>query len=384
MTIQDFSDIAPFDNSNVRQQIASMVNQPEFEHAMTWMFPGIDYAAFKQQMLQLQTQEEFQTIVMKHFLEVLAERFTDGLSAAGLDNIESGKAYTMISNHRDIVLDASFLNLSLMRGGLPTSEIAIGNNLLIMPWIDQLVRINRSFIVKRDNGVRGALEAAKHLSSYIHFCILDKKNSLWIAQREGRAKDSDDRTQDSLIKMLMLGAQPGKTPLQALKEVNLMPVAISYEYDPNDYLKAQEFLLKRRDPDFKKSPKDDLRSMETGLTQHKGRIHYCVSECINDRIDALDQSLDRAGAAHAVADIIDRAIHRHYRLYPINYVAYDLLEGEHRFGDQYTHADVQAVRDRIDSQLAKCRVENITPEEMDYMKRMMLTMYANPLKNKLF
>ncbi len=384
MTIQDFSDIAPFDNSNVREQIASMVAQPEFKHAMTWMFPDIDYDAFKQQMLQLQTQEEFQTIVMKRFLELLVERFTDGLSATGLDNIEQGKAYTMISNHRDIVLDSAFLNLSLMRSNLPTSEIAIGNNLLIMPWIDQLVRINRSFIVKRDNGIRGALDAAKHLSAYIHFCIAEKKRSLWIAQREGRAKDSDDRTQDSLIKMLMLGGQAGKTPLQALKEINLMPVAISYEYDPNDYLKAQEFLLKHRDPEYKKSPIDDLRAMETGLTQPKGRIHYCVSECINDRIDALDPSLDRAAAAHAVADIIDRAIHRHYRLYPINYVAYDLLEGEQRFCDQYTEADVQAVKERLDSQLAKCRVDNITPEEMDYMKRMMLTMYANPLKNKLF
>lgn len=382
MNREDFSDIAPFDDSDFRSHILNLVEQPEFANAVTWVFPDIEISAFAEKLKLVDSQESFQLSVMCPILEKLAARSTDGLTCDGIDNYKSGHAYTMISNHRDIVLDASFLNLCLVRNGQPTSEVAIGNNLLIMPWIDELVRLNKSFIVKRDTGMRGALEAAKHLSAYIHYCIEEKKQSLWIAHREGRAKDSNDRTQDSLIKMLELGGEG--SPLERLREVNLMPVSISYEFDPNDYLKAQEFVQKRRNPDHKKSPKDDLRAMETGIMRPKGRIHYAFTECLNAKIDALPQNLDRAQAAHKVAELIDDAIHSNYLLYPINYVAYDMLEGTRRFVDQYTDADVDAVNERLETQIAKCRLDDVTDEERIYMRRMILTMYSNPLKNKLF
>ena len=157
--------------------------------------------------------------------------------------------------------------------------MAIGNNLLIYDWISSLVRLNRSFIVKRDMSKRQTFEAAQQLSGYIHFTLTQKKQSVWIAQREGRCKDSNDRTQESLIKMLALGG--GRNLIQSLKEINLMPVSISYEFDPNDYLKAKEFLLKSKDPNFKKSQRDDLFSMETGLLQYKGRVHFTFTKCIN-------------------------------------------------------------------------------------------------------
>lgn len=381
MKMQDFSDIAPYDDRDFHSHILNLVEQPEFEHAVTWFFPDLDYRAFAERLKCVDSQESFQLNVMCPILEQLAARSTDGITCDGIDNYHAGTAYTLISNHRDIVLDASFLNLCLVRNGLPTSEVAIGNNLLIMPWIDELVRLNKSFVVKRDTGMRGALDAAKHLSAYIHYCITEKRQSLWIAHREGRAKDSNDRTQDSLIKMLGLGGEG--SPVERLREVNLMPVSISYEFDPNDYLKAQEFVLKRRDPDYKKSPKDDLRAMETGIMRPKGRIHYALTECLNPSLDALDPALDRAHAAHAVAELIDKAIHSNYRLYPINYIAYDKLEGTHRFADQYTEADVDAVNERLETQLGKCRIEDITAEEIEFMRRCILTMYANPLRNKL-
>ncbi|MDE6535288.1 MAG: 1-acyl-sn-glycerol-3-phosphate acyltransferase [Muribaculaceae bacterium] len=382
MNRQDFSDIAPFDDSDFRAHINNLVAQPEFANAVTWVFPEIDFAAFAERLKMVDSQESFQLNVMCPILEKLVARSTDGLTCDGIENYREGEDYTLMSNHRDIVLDASFLNLCLVRHGLPTCEVAIGNNLLIMPWIDELVRLNKSFIVKRDTGMRGALEAAKHLSAYIHYCITEKKQSLWIAQREGRAKDSNDRTQDSLLKMLELGGSG--TPLERLREVNLMPVSISYEFDPNDYLKASEYVQKRRDPNHKKSPKDDLRAMETGIMRPKGRIHYSITECLNPQIDALPQDLDRAQAARAVAELIDKAIHSNYKLYPINYVAYDMLEGGHRFADQYTEADVEAVKERLAVQIGKCRLENVTDEERDYMRELILTMYSNPLKNKLF
>lgn len=359
-----------------------LVEEPLFAHAVKWVMPDIDYDAFAQTLLRTNTCDTFQTEVMFPFLKRLEHGTTAGITSGGLENIAPGKNYVFISNHRDIVLDASFLNLIFLRHGMRTCEIAIGNNLLIMPWIDELVRINKSFIVKRDTGMRGALEAAKHLSAYIHHAIKEKKESLWIAHREGRAKDSNDRTQEGLIKMLALAGEG--TTLYNIKETNLLPVSISYEYDPNDYLKAREFLLKRRDPDFKKSPHDDLLSMETGIMQYKGRIHFEMTECINPELDVLPEDMHRSQACAKVCEIVDSHIHRAYRLYPINYVAYDLLEGTEKFADQYTAADVDAVNERIATQLSKITdVANITAEEMNYMRRMVLTMYSNPLRNKL-
>lgn len=383
MTDQEFNDIAPFDDgADFHGHIARLVAEPQFEHAVKWVMPDVDYKAFSQNLLQCHSQEDFQMRVMLPFLGRLEAATTAGITFDGIDNYEPGKSYVLISNHRDIVLDASFLNLSLVRGGRPTCEVAIGNNLLIMPWINELVRINKSFIVVRNTGIRGALEAARHLSSYIHFAITRKGQSLWIAHREGRAKDSNDRTQESLIKMLTLGGQG--SPLDNIREVNLLPVSISYEFDPNDYLKAREFLCKRRDPDFKKSPHDDLLSMETGIMQQKGRVHFSLTECINPELDMLGGTqLSRSEVCGRVCEIVDRHIHCNYRLYPINYVAHDLLAGAQRFADMYSPADVDAVNERIARQLAKVDLPAITSEEMNFMRQMMLTMYANPLRNKL-
>lgn len=382
MTDQEFNDIAPFDDGpEFHQHIARLVGEPQFEHAVKWVLPGVDYPTFAQTLLECHTQEDFQMKVMLPFLVKLEQGTTAGITLDGIDNYEPGKSYVLISNHRDIVLDAAFLNLVLVRGGRSTCEVAIGNNLLIMPWIDELVRINKSFIVKRDTGVRGALEAAKHLSAYIHNCISEKRQSLWIAHREGRAKDSNDRTQEGLIKMLTLGGTG--SALESIKQIHLLPVSISYEFDPNDYLKAKEFLCKRRDPDFKKSQHDDLLSMETGILQQKGRVHFSLTECINAELDMLPADLGRSEACAQVCEIVDRHIHSNYHLYPINYVAHDLLHGEHRFADLYTQADVDAVNERIATQLAKVDLPDISPDEMNFMREMVLTMYANPLSNKM-
>ncbi len=382
MTDQDFNDIAPFnDGPEFHDHIARLVGEPQFKHAVTYVMPDVDYDAFCGKLLQCHTRHDFQMKIMLGFLEMLEQTTSKGITIDGIDNYDPSKRYVLISNHRDIVLDAAFLNLGLVRGGRPTSEVAIGNNLLIMPWIDELVRINNSFIVKRDTGIRGALEAAKHLSAYIHYCINYKHDSLWIAHREGRAKDSNDLTQESLIKMLTLGESG--TPVESIKQINLLPVSISYEFDPNDYLKAKEFLCKRRDPNFKKSQRDDLLSMETGILKQKGRIHFALTECINPELDALDMNLNRTEACQKVCEIVDRHIHSAYRIYPINYVAYDLLHGSHKFSSQYTTADIEAVNQRIKSQLAKVDLPDITNEEMNFMRQMVLTMYANPLSNKL-
>lgn len=250
---KEFDDIRPFYDSEFHDKMKVLVTEPGFEHAVRYVLRDINYELFCQELLTIDNKKDFQLLVMRSFLEGLTQKTTKGLTGNNLDVLDKAKSYTFMSNHRDIVLDASLLNLLLIRNGIKTSEIAIGNNLLIYDWISDLVRLNKSFIVKRDVGVRQMLDAARQLSGYIHFAITKKNESVWIAQREGRSKDSDDRTQESLIKMLGISGEGDL--INNLKEINIVPVSISYEYDPCDYLKAHEFLLKRDNPDFKKSQK---------------------------------------------------------------------------------------------------------------------------------
>lgn len=377
---EEFADIAPYRENQYTEVMTRLVKEPGFEHAVRYAMPGVDYDAFVEGLLSVKTQSRFQQDIMGKFLEGLAATTTAGISIDGLENCDRNKNYTFISNHRDIVLDASFLNLCFIREKMPLTQVAIGNNLLIYEWITDLVKLNRSFIVKRDSKVVKALENAKQLSGYIHYTINKLHESVWIAQREGRAKDSNDMTQESLIKMMSLAGE-GDTR-RNLIEINMMPVSISYEFDPNDYLKAREFLLKRRDPEYKKTQRDDLFSMETGLLRNKGRVHFRLGRCVNGLLEQITTT-DRSEIAHEVCSVIDKAIHCGYRIYPCNYIAYDKINNTDRFADHYTQADVDSFENYVNAQLDKVELDDVTPDEREYMYSMMLTMYANPLKNQL-
>lgn len=378
---RQFEDIAPYPDSIFHEKMKHLVEEPGFEHAIKWVLPEIDYHEFCKELLQVKDKDTFQRKIMAPFLEMLAAKTTSGVSIDGLDRIDPNKAYTFITNHRDIVLDTSFLNLCFLRVDYPTTQVAIGNNLLIYEWINDLVRLNKSFIVKRDLPRVKALEAAKELSEYIHFTVGAENQSVWIAERQGRSKDSSDMAQDSLVKMLALGGDSGFR--ENLAEINLLPVSISYEYDPNDYLKAREFLLRRNDPEFKKTQRDDLFAMETGLLRPKGRVHFTVGCQLSDSILALDPEMDKSALAREVCSIIDCQIHSGYKIFPINYVAYDQLLKTNEFASKYTKEEACEFDRYIQEQLTKVDIPELTAEDRDYLYQMMLTMYANPLRNKL-
>lgn len=376
-----FEDIAPYPDSVFHEKMQHLVKEPGFEHAVKWVLPNVDYDEMCHDLLQVHDKDTFQHKIMWPFLEMLASKTTSGITVDGLERVDKTKAYTFITNHRDIVLDTSFLNLCFLRAGYPTTEVAIGNNLLVYEWINDLVRLNKSFIVKRDLPRVKALEAAQELSAYIHDTVSRRNQSVWIAERQGRSKDSNDMAQDSLVKML--GLAGGKEFTENLMEINLLPVSISYEYDPNDYLKAREFLLRRNDPEFKKTQRDDLFAMETGLLQPKGRVHFAVGYPVNPELAALDESLDKAAVARDVCRMIDCQIHSGYKIYPINYIAYDLLYSTKEFAGRYTDGEVADFETYIQEQLKKVDVPELTAEDKYYLYRMMLTMYANPLKNNI-
>lgn len=379
--INDFSDIAPYDAHQFGDAIKQMVSDPGFEHAIEWIFPDVPYDKFISQLTSCSNKHEFQTKIMANFLNELERRTTAGITASGLDNVEIGKQYTFITNHRDIVLDASFLNLMFLRNGRQTSEVAIGDNLLIYEWITHLVKLNGSFIVKRNLPTRQALDAAKQLSAYIHHALNEKKESIWIAQRQGRAKDSSDHTQESVLKMLALAG--GGSFTENLAELNIFPVSISYEFDPNDFLKTREYLLRHRDPEFKKSQHDDLFSMETGLMNYKGRVHISFAGTITPLIKNMPADCDKQEVVHRICHHIDCGIHSGYKIYPINYVAYDLAFDSDKYRDRYTDEELMKVTAYIEGQLDKVDVPDITVQERNFMRTYMYTMYANPLRNKL-
>lgn len=377
----NIEEIAPFDDAAFPEKMKSLVSEPAFEHVIKYAMKDVDYPTFCQMLKQVPDKETFQLNVMRPFLEMLEQQTTKGITIGGLENIDNDLNYTFMSNHRDIVLDASFLNLSFVRNGRRTSEVAIGSNLLIFDWITDLVKLNKSFIVKRNVQRTKALEAAYQLSAYIHYAINEKNESVWIAQREGRAKDSNDITQESLIKMLAL--EGGGSVLENLKTINIVPVSISYEYDPNDYLKVKEFLMKRLNPEFKKSQHDDLLSMETGLMHYKGRVHFQIGRCINNCFADMPVEASRVEVVKAACHEIDGMIHSGYMIYPINYIAYDKLHGTNTFSTEYSSEQVADVETYIETQLAKVDIADFTEEDCRYMREMMYTMYANPLINKL-
>lgn len=382
MTKEEFSDIAPYDDSDFQHYMSRLVKEPGFEHAIRYVMPDVKYPEMVQNLLQIKSKDEFQRTIMQGMLELLERMTTSGVTDSGLEDFDASKSVLFITNHRDIVLDASFLGLAMLRHGLPAQEVALGDNLLIFDWIEDLVRLNKGIIVKRNLRLTKALEAARQLSGYIHHCIGEKHESVWIAQREGRAKDSNDVTQESVIKMLALAGE-GATVVERLLELNITPTAISYEYDPNDYLKAREFLARRRDPEFKKSQRDDLFSMETGILQFKGHVHFAVCECINPALEKLRALTDKVEIVRRVCAIIDREIHTAYKFFPLNYIAYDRVNHTDRFASEYTPQDVEQFDAYLNKQIDKVDLPDITPEERAFMIDAVTDMYANPLKNYL-
>lgn len=373
-----FDDIAPLYDHEVKQAIQDILVDPGFQHAVKYIMPEIDWDEFSAEMSKYATKKEFQSRMIYPVIKALGMRVSSSMKLDNWESIDRSVEHLFLSNHRDIVLDAGLLNILRHEKGFETTEIAIGDNLLIHPWIDKLVRLNKSFIVRRGLSIKERLIASKHMSEYIHYAISEKKESVWIAQREGRAKNSDDRTQDSLLKMLALYPED-KSFIESLKELNLIPLSISYEYDPCDYLKAKEFQQKRDNPEFKKTQRDDLLNMEIGILGKKGNVVFRFGKCINTELDKITEP-DKRLQPEIAAQIIDKEIHRNYEIFPCNYIAYDLFYKETRFEDKYTSEQLEEFKDYLDKQIKKIDLDYI---DYDYVWDKMLEMYSNTLKNYL-
>lgn len=371
----EFDDIRSFYDEETAPTVAEILKQPQIVPILHFLLGEDNAEYFVRNLPAMSTISDFQREVIVVLLTALEYKTCKSVNIYGCENINSSEGHIFMSNHRDIVLDSAFLNEHLFFKGFPTTQIGIGNNLLIYPWIEKLVRVNKSFIIKRDGGVKEQLRISEKLSRYIRCVVCDNKESIWLAQREGRAKDSDDRTQHSVIKMLYMAC--GGSVAAAMNGLHILPVAINYEYDPCDYLKAKELLQKHENPGFKKTPADDLLSMQTGILGMKGRVSFVVTPQLKFGND-LDE-LPRQEQFTRVAEVVDKAIHSNYVLYPNNYVAADILTGERLFSDKYCRRDEEAFMRYVESRIAMVDLPN---KDEAFLREKILQMYANPALNQ--
>lgn len=375
-TPKEFDDIRPFEPEELPEVYNRLLDNQQFQRVLSYFYPDVPLEKIGARMRACTTNLDFQKVFGYEFVTFVLNR---AAKSWDMDHsaISPEQNYTFMSNHRDIVLDSAILSKLLIDAGFKTTcEIAIGDNLLSLPWVKDLVRVNKSFIVKRSASFREMLTSSKTLSKYMHFAIQEKKENIWIAQREGRAKDSDDRTSESILKMMSMGGEG--SIIERLTQLHIVPMTISYEYDPCDYLKAAEFQLKRDNPDWKKGPQDDIISMQTGIMGYKGHVHYHCSPCIDEYLQTLDSEMPKNELYATIVRHIDREIHRHYRLFPNNYIAHDLLTGKDEQTAHYQPAD----KVNFERYLAE-QLENITVPQPDiaFLRERILTMYANPLRN---
>ncbi len=375
---EQFDPIRPFEPDELPDVFDRLLQNEQFCSVLAYFYPDVPKEALAAKMHACKDNLDFQKTFCYGFLVQLLARLSKGCNI-DIASLDTDSRYTFISNHRDIVLDSALLDKLLIDAGFNTTcEIAIGDNLLKLPWVKDLVRVNKSFIVERALSMREMLMASKRLSEYMHFVIAEKNDNIWIAQREGRAKDSNDRTQEAILKMMVMGGDG--SIIDRLKQLHLVPLAISYEYDPCDYLKAAELQARRDNPSWQKGPMDDVTSMQTGIMGYKGYIHYQCADCIDSYLDTIPADTPKTELFRLIADHIDRQIFAGYRLYPNNYVALDLLHGDSAHADHYTAEDKAQFEAYLKGQLDKIEMEG---KDDAYLREQMLKMYANPAINQM-
>jgi acyltransferase family protein len=375
-TPAEYDDIRCYEAKDLKPTFDVLLADEQFCGILQQLFPNTSFEQLKAGLYSCKDVLDFQEKFVYAYIDDLMSKVSLGYDLDCGEIEDKHKAYTFISNHRDIVLDPGLLAMLLIKNGFSTTqEIAIGDNLLIFPWIKHLVRLNKAFIVQRSLGLREMLAASKKMSRYMHFVIREKQNPIWIAQREGRAKDSNDHTAEAVLKMVAMGGTG--TPLGNLKEMNIVPMSLSYEYDPCDYLKAQEFQLKRDNADFKKSRQDDLLNMQTGILGFKGHVHFVMGMPINDWLDELEDA-PKGQFFGEIAQRMDREIYRNYRLYPGNYVAADLLRGNSDHATHYSADEKTHFEKYLKGQLTKIDIPN---KDEAFLRDRILEMYANPVFN---
>ena len=367
-----FDAIRPFYDREVNQALQSVSSDPMLYAIMRFAFPNKSDAEWQQHLTLINDTQTFQGEIVAPILERVLAESSEGLTTSGFDKLDKQTAYLFISNHRDILLDTSLINLTLLKQKLILTASAIGDNLLKQPFLYTLSRINRNFIVQRGLSPRELLQSSQLMSQYIHQLITQENRSVWLAQREGRTKDGNDATHSGILKMLSMTAEKGDL-VAYFQALNIVPISISYEYDPTDSLKIPELLANLNNEKYVKDENEDFNSILKGIMGQKKRIHIHAGEPLKDSLNSLKDVSNANQQIKSITQLIDNQIITNYKLWPTNYVAFDALFKTDKYVDRYSSEEKAAFRVRLEQRLGVREGQAVEH---------FLAMYANPVVNK--
>lgn len=368
----EFDDIRPYVDSEIPQAMQRIAGSPMLSLVASYLYPSLRVKDVRSHLKKIQTIRDFQHTIMYDANKKIIANTIDRFTFCGGEQVENGQAYLFVSNHRDIMLDASLLQNALIDEGHETTQITFGANLMMNPLVVDIGKSNKMFKVDRPGAsVKEFYKSSMHLSNYIRHIITEKKESVWIAQRNGRTKDGNDKTDQGIIKMFCMSKRDNK--IDALDELHIIPVAVSYEWEPCDLLKAIE-LYESRKVKYIKKPGEDLNSILTGILQPKGRVHFQLCQGITrEELMAFEDSTSNEYHKQ-IAQLIDSRILNAYKLWPNNYIAYDILHGLRGFSNKYTSEE----KERFENHLHKL---DSYEDCSGTLTEIILRIYANPVKN---
>jgi len=369
-----FDSIRPFYDAEINEAIQDTVNHPMMKALMDFTFPEVEDAVWKEQLRKTHSIRDFQCNFIYHSLKKILEKSSEGLTTSGFEKLEKNTSYLFISNHRDIILDTSLLNACLFDNGLVMTSSAIGDNLVKKSFMNTLAKMNRNFLVQRGLSPRELLQSSKLLAEYIGQLLLRENRSVWIAQREGRTKDGNDATHPGVLKMLAMGSDE-ENLTNYFKKIKIVPVSISYEYDPTDALKMPQLIAEANNEVYIKEKNEDFTTLLSGIMGQKKRIHIHVGKVLNSELDAIATEFDNSNKQiQALAQTIDESILKSYKLWPTNYIAHDILYKTNEHSHLYSESEKSLFERRLEM-----RIDNSNP----IMSQNFLAMYANPVVNKI-
>lgn len=369
-----FKSIRPYYDREVAEVLHKVKNHSFMKAMLAYGFPQLSQQERFRLLESCKSIFDFQTKVMCEVVKKAMEKSIVEFTHEGFDKLNPEQAYVFISNHRDIVLDTSLLNVTLNDYNLKMTASAIGDNLVKKDFLRKLAMLNRNFVIFRNLPPREALEHSKIVSEYIRYCICEDCRSVWTAQREGRTKDGDDRTQQGVLKMLSLATPQGVSTLQYFKQLNIVPISISYEFDPTDMLKIPALMAQHYGVEYVKSKKEDFENILQGWMGQKGRVHMSVGKPLKEELEQIEQQHSHINKQlQVLAELLDDFIHKQYKLFPANYIAYDLLNDTDKYKEFYNEKEVRQFERRM---------HNRSKSEDALSQKKFLEMYANPVRNK--
>jgi 1-acyl-sn-glycerol-3-phosphate acyltransferase len=372
--MQKFDAIRPFYDSEINEALHDVVNHPMMKTMMNFTFPEVEDEVWKDQLKKTHSIRDFQCNFIYNTIQKVLEKSSEGLTTSGFDKLEKNTSYLFISNHRDILLDTTLLNVCLFEHGLVMTASAIGDNLVKKAFLATLAKLNRNFLVLRGLTPREMLQSSKLLAEYMGQLLLRENRSVWIAQREGRTKDGNDETNPGVLKMIGMGSDEANL-MDYFKKLKIVPVSISYEYDPTDVLKMPQLMAEAKNEVYIKDKNEDFMTILSGIMGTKKRIHISVGDVLDTEIDQIVAENDNTNKQiQALAQVIDDSILRNYQLWPTNYIAYDILNETDKFAHLYKENEKSLFERRLEMRIGS---------ENPVTRLGFLSMYANPVVNKL-